>query len=55
MNRATPIDDKSSQIVQFYLRNHTEEQTKAANAIAFDRQVTLMVFVSSLKVSYCSF
>ena len=54
MNRATPIDDKSSQIVQFYLRNHTEE-TKAANAIAFDRQVTLIMFVAGLKVSYCSF
>lgn len=55
MNRTTPIDDKSSQIVQFCLRNHTEEQTKAANAIAFDRQVTLIMFVAGLKVSYCSF
>ncbi len=41
VNTATPIDDKSSQIVQFCLRNDTEEQTKAADAIAFDRQVTL--------------
>ena len=55
MNRTTPIDDKSSQIIQFCLRNHTEEQTKAANAIAFDRQVTLMVFVAVLKLSYCNF
>jgi hypothetical protein len=41
VNTATPIDDKSSQIVQFCLRNDTEAQTKAADAIAFDRQVTL--------------
>jgi phenylpropionate dioxygenase-like ring-hydroxylating dioxygenase large terminal subunit len=41
VNTATPIDDKSSQIVQFCMRNDTEEQTKAADAIAFDRQVTL--------------
>lgn len=41
VNTATPINDSSSQIVQFCLRNDTEEQTKAADAVAFDRQVTL--------------
>ena len=55
MNRATLIDDKSSQIVQFCLRKDTEKRTKAADAIAFDRQVTLIVFVAGLKVSYCNF
>ncbi len=38
---ATPIDDQHSQVVQFCLRNDTEEQAKAADIIAFDRQVTL--------------
>jgi phenylpropionate dioxygenase-like ring-hydroxylating dioxygenase large terminal subunit len=41
VNTATPISDSSSQIVQFCLRNDTEEETKAADAVAFDRQVTL--------------
>ncbi|MBL8837333.1 MAG: aromatic ring-hydroxylating dioxygenase subunit alpha [Alphaproteobacteria bacterium] len=38
---ATPIDDEQSQIVQFVFRNDSEEQTKAADVIAFDRKVTL--------------
>lgn len=38
---ATPIDDRSSQIVQFCFRNDTEAEAKAADVIAFDRQVTL--------------
>jgi phenylpropionate dioxygenase-like ring-hydroxylating dioxygenase large terminal subunit len=37
---ATPIDDCSSQIVQFCFRNDTEEEAPAADVIAFDRQVT---------------
>ncbi|MBE9606531.1 aromatic ring-hydroxylating dioxygenase subunit alpha [Acetobacteraceae bacterium H6797] len=37
---ATPIDDRSSQIVQFVYRNDTEEEAPAAKVIAFDRQVT---------------
>ncbi|MCA6595345.1 MAG: aromatic ring-hydroxylating dioxygenase subunit alpha [Pseudanabaena sp. M158S2SP1A06QC] len=41
VNTATPIDDNSSQIVQFCMRNDTEEQTKTTDVIAFDRQVTL--------------
>lgn len=41
VNTATPIDDSSSQIVQFCLRNDTEAETKATDAIAFDRAVTL--------------
>ncbi|BDA69214.1 iron-sulfur cluster-binding protein, Rieske family [Calothrix sp. PCC 7716] len=41
VNTATPIDDSTSQIVQFCLRNDTEAETKAENIIAFDRAVTL--------------
>ncbi|BAZ12025.1 iron-sulfur cluster-binding protein, Rieske family [Calothrix sp. NIES-4071] len=41
VNTATPIDDSTSQIIQFCLRNDTEAQTKAENVIAFDRAVTL--------------
>jgi phage anti-repressor protein len=41
VNTAVPINDSTSQIVQFCLRNDTENETKAENAIAFDRQVTL--------------
>ncbi|MGJ3248881.1 MAG: Rieske 2Fe-2S domain-containing protein [Elainellaceae cyanobacterium] len=41
VNTTTPINDSSSQIVQFCLRNDTEADTKAADAIAFDRAVTL--------------
>lgn len=37
---ATPIDDRSSQVVQFCVRNDTEEQAPAEGIIAFDRQVT---------------
>jgi phenylpropionate dioxygenase-like ring-hydroxylating dioxygenase large terminal subunit len=37
----TPIDDQTSQLVQFCLRNDTEAESKAADIIAFDRQVTL--------------
>ncbi|HEY9648135.1 MAG TPA: aromatic ring-hydroxylating dioxygenase subunit alpha [Chroococcidiopsis sp.] len=41
VNTATPISDTTSQIVQFCLRNDTEAEVKASDAIAFDRQVTL--------------
>jgi phenylpropionate dioxygenase-like ring-hydroxylating dioxygenase large terminal subunit len=37
---ATPIDDASSQIVQFCIRSDREEDVSAADAIAFDRKVT---------------
>lgn len=37
---ATPIDDRTSQIVQFCVRNDTETDAKAENIIAFDRAVT---------------
>lgn len=36
---ATPIDDRRSQIVQFCLRNDTEEQTSTADVIRFDHAV----------------
>lgn len=38
---ATPIDDRSSQIVQFCLRNDTEDAVTAESVVAFDRAVTL--------------
>lgn len=38
---ATPIDDRTSQIVQFCVRNDTEADAPAADIVAFDRQVTL--------------
>jgi phenylpropionate dioxygenase-like ring-hydroxylating dioxygenase large terminal subunit len=41
VNTATPIDDRTSQIVQFCLRNDTEAETPAMDVIAFDRRVTL--------------
>ncbi len=41
VNTATPIDDRTSQIVQFCLRNDTEAETSAMDVIAFDRRVTL--------------
>ena len=41
VNTATPINDSSSQIVQFCLRNDTEADTKAKDVVAFDRAVTL--------------
>lgn len=37
---ATPIDDKSSMVVQFAVRSDTEEDVPAADINAFDRQVT---------------
>jgi phenylpropionate dioxygenase-like ring-hydroxylating dioxygenase large terminal subunit len=37
---ATPIDDRSSQIVQFCFRNDSEAEAPATDVIAFDRQVT---------------
>ncbi|MEO0987735.1 MAG: aromatic ring-hydroxylating dioxygenase subunit alpha [Cyanobacteria bacterium J06639_14] len=38
---ATPISDRSIQVVQFCLRNDTEADAKASDIIAFDRAVTL--------------
>ncbi len=38
---ATPVSDRTSQLVQFCLRNDTEAAAPAADIIAFDRQVTL--------------
>ncbi|MBF2051761.1 MAG: aromatic ring-hydroxylating dioxygenase subunit alpha [Elainella sp. C42_A2020_010] len=38
---ATPVSDSVSQVVQFCVRNDTEADAKAADIIAFDRQVTL--------------
>jgi phenylpropionate dioxygenase-like ring-hydroxylating dioxygenase large terminal subunit len=38
---ATPIDDRSSQIVQFCLRNDLEAAVTAESVVAFDRAVTL--------------
>lgn len=37
---ATPIDDRSSQIVQFCFRSDSEAEAPASAIIAFDRQVT---------------
>jgi phenylpropionate dioxygenase-like ring-hydroxylating dioxygenase large terminal subunit len=37
---ATPVDDRTSQIVQFVYRNDSEADTPAASVVAFDRQVT---------------
>jgi hypothetical protein len=37
---ATPIDDRTSQIIQFVYRNDTEADAKAEDVIAFDRMVT---------------
>ncbi|MEM8602997.1 MAG: aromatic ring-hydroxylating dioxygenase subunit alpha [Cyanobacteria bacterium P01_H01_bin.121] len=41
VNTMTPIDDQTSQMVQFCVRNDTEADTPAADVIAFDRAVTL--------------
>ena len=41
VNTATPINDRSSQIVQFCLRNDTEADAKAEDVVKFDRAVTL--------------
>ncbi|MDX2272350.1 MAG: aromatic ring-hydroxylating dioxygenase subunit alpha [Cyanobacteriota bacterium] len=38
---ATPIDDRSSQIVQFCLRNDQESEVSRESILAFDRLVTL--------------
>ncbi|MEL6320859.1 MAG: Rieske 2Fe-2S domain-containing protein, partial [Cyanobacteria bacterium J06626_14] len=38
---ATPVSDRTSQIVQFCLRNDTEEDASTDSIIAFDRAVTL--------------
>jgi phenylpropionate dioxygenase-like ring-hydroxylating dioxygenase large terminal subunit len=38
---ATPVSDRTSQIVQFCLRNDTEDDAKTEEIIAFDRAVTL--------------
>ncbi|MCS6814850.1 MAG: aromatic ring-hydroxylating dioxygenase subunit alpha, partial [Cyanobacteria bacterium] len=38
---ATPIDDRSSQVLQFCVRNDTEADASTEDIIAFDRQVTL--------------
>jgi phenylpropionate dioxygenase-like ring-hydroxylating dioxygenase large terminal subunit len=36
---ATPVSDRASQIIQFCVRNDTEADARAADVIAFDRQV----------------
>ncbi|MBD2099862.1 aromatic ring-hydroxylating dioxygenase subunit alpha [Leptolyngbya sp. FACHB-261] len=41
VNTTTPINDSTSQIVQFCVRNDTEQDTKGEDIIAFDRKVTL--------------
>lgn len=41
VNTMTPIDDGTSQMVQFALRNDTEADTATRDVIAFDRAVTL--------------
>ncbi len=38
---ATPINDRTSQVIQFCVRNDTEEDASTEGIIAFDRQVTL--------------
>ncbi len=37
----TPVSDRTSQMVQFCLRNDTEADTPADSVIAFERAVTL--------------
>lgn len=41
VNTMTPVNDNTSQMVQFCVRNDTEAQTPSSAVIAFDRQVTL--------------
>lgn len=41
VNTMTPINDSTSQMVQFCLRNDTEADTPSQDVIAFDRAVTL--------------
>jgi len=38
---ATPVSDRTSQIVQFCVRNDTEADVSAEDIVAFDRQVVL--------------
>ena len=38
---ATPVDDRSMRLVQWCIRNDTEDDVPAADVVAFDRQVTL--------------
>ena len=41
VNTMTPVSDRTSQMVQFCVRNDTEADTPAEDVIAFDRAVTL--------------
>ena len=41
VNTATPIDDRTSQMVQFCLRNDSDAEAAAEDVVAFDRAVTL--------------
>lgn len=41
VNTMTPVSDRTSQMVQFCVRNDTEADTPAPDVIAFDRAVTL--------------
>ncbi len=41
VNTMTPIDDRTSQMVQFCVRNDTENETPSRDVVAFDRAVTL--------------
>ncbi len=41
VNTMTPVSDRTSQMVQFCVRNDTEADTPARDVIAFDRAVTL--------------
>jgi len=41
VNTMTPVSDRTSQMVQFCVRNDTEADTLATDVIAFDRAVTL--------------
>lgn len=41
VNTMTPVDDGSSYMVQFCIRNDTEADVPSSEVIAFDRQVTL--------------
>ncbi|MGD1863802.1 MAG: Rieske 2Fe-2S domain-containing protein [Phormidesmis sp.] len=41
VNTMTPVSDRTSQMVQFCVRNDTEADTPAKDIIAFDRAVTL--------------
>ncbi len=41
VNTMTPIDDATSQMVQFCVRNDTENETPSRDVVAFDRAVTL--------------